>query len=427
MRNGLDDLILPPALPETNIGRDTDTMLAAVSPVHHHDLALSSSYRSHSPSTSSSSTFSLSQDLDFDRDMAFSGDSEAARRLLIPSSDQFCYPQPPATLSQQMLYTSQPTSLPTNQSWMSLPLFAQQNDSHANTLPPNNIYSPCHPGFFSSGGGVIPPTPQAIETPSFFSNLPSQPQQGFLAATTPSHATSYSSHESNATSLSRSCSPAPLTKTASAAPFPSSTLTEVKNSSPTPQPCQPTISSQPLSQSPISLHSYGIPVPRTSPEAPPTWRCAYPNCSSRALFTRGCDLRKHFNRHSKHLFCRVQGCPQSGPRILEGVTGGNANGFRGRLGGLAFGGGGGGFSSKKDRARHEAKHNPRILCEWVGAGGERCARKFSRVDNMKDHVRRIHRKGQIGEASANANSSERSDRDVAAQGLRDVSAISMAS
>ena len=54
----------------------------------------------------------------------------------------------------------------------------------------------------------------------------------------------------------------------------------------------------------------------------------------------------------------------------------------------------GGFSSKKDRARHEAKHNPRILCEWMGEGGERCGRRFSRVDNMKDHVRRIHRKGQ---------------------------------
>jgi len=65
---------------------------------------------------------------------------------------------------------------------------------------------------------------------------------------------------------------------------------------------------------------------------------------------------------------------------------------------VAFGaavGGGGGFSSKKDRVRHEAKHNPRILCEWIGADGGMCGRKFSRVDNMKDHVRRIHRKGQV--------------------------------
>jgi hypothetical protein len=46
-----------------------------------------------------------------------------------------------------------------------------------------------------------------------------------------------------------------------------------------------------------------------------------------------------------------------------------------------------GFSSKKDRARHEAKHNPGIICEAAG-----CGRVFSRVDNMKDHVKRIHRR-----------------------------------
>jgi hypothetical protein len=37
----------------------------------------------------------------------------------------------------------------------------------------------------------------------------------------------------------------------------------------------------------------------------------------------------------------------------------------------------GGFSSEKDRARHEAKHDPKIVCEWDG-----CSRVFSRVDNM---------------------------------------------
>jgi hypothetical protein len=89
-------------------------------------------------------------------------------------------------------------------------------------------------------------------------------------------------------------------------------------------------------------------------------------------------LRKHYRRHSKHLFCRYEGCPQA----TEG-----------------------GFSSKKDRARHEQKHDPNILCEWEG-----CDRLFSRVDNMvskelmrlrkpfylpalqKDHVRRVHKK-----------------------------------
>ncbi|KAJ5502879.1 hypothetical protein N7463_005753 [Penicillium fimorum] len=97
-----------------------------------------------------------------------------------------------------------------------------------------------------------------------------------------------------------------------------------------------------------------------------TWRCAYPGCSSKSLFHRGCDLRKHFNRHRKYLFCRYEGCPQSAKN---------------------------GFSSKKDRARHEAKHNPGVFCEWKG-----CGKVFSRVDNMKDHVRRIHRKGEAGKA-----------------------------
>ncbi|KIW00391.1 uncharacterized protein PV09_08100 [Verruconis gallopava] len=92
-----------------------------------------------------------------------------------------------------------------------------------------------------------------------------------------------------------------------------------------------------------------------------TWSCNYPGCTSRAVFTRGCDLRKHHKRHTKSFFCRYPGCSQST---------------------------GGGFSSKKDLARHEAKHNPGVVCEWDG-----CDRVFSRVDNMRDHVKRIHLKG----------------------------------
>ncbi|KXG54530.1 Zinc finger, C2H2 [Penicillium griseofulvum] len=108
------------------------------------------------------------------------------------------------------------------------------------------------------------------------------------------------------------------------------------------------------------LSNYGIKTDDGS------WRCAYKGCSSKSVFHRGCDLRKHFNRHRKHLFCRYEGCPQSTKN---------------------------GFSSKKDRARHEAKHNPDVFCEWEG-----CGKVFSRVDNMKDHVRRIHRKGETGRA-----------------------------
>jgi len=98
-----------------------------------------------------------------------------------------------------------------------------------------------------------------------------------------------------------------------------------------------------------------------------TWRCTYPGCVSRRTFKRECDLRKHFRYHRKHLFCREAGCPQA-------TTGG--------------------FSTEKDRARHEAKHKPKVICTWKG-----CEKIFSRVDNMNDHVRRIHHKLSRGQNS----------------------------
>jgi hypothetical protein len=127
------------------------------------------------------------------------------------------------------------------------------------------------------------------------------------------------------------------------------------------------------------LSSYGTLSPTTN-----TWRCAYPGCSSKALFARPCDLRKHFHRHSKAFFCRYDGCPQSEALATmaepQPFTAPSSNGGK-SIGPSA------GFSSQKDRARHEAKHNPGIVCEWDG-----CDRKFSRRDNMLDHLRRIHGK-----------------------------------
>ena len=116
----------------------------------------------------------------------------------------------------------------------------------------------------------------------------------------------------------------------------------------------PSDTSRSVSPSPADLHNFGIPLSDGK-----SWRCGYPHCSSQAIFTRGCDLRKHFRRHTKSLFCRHDKCPQSRE---------------------------GGFSSKKDRDRHESRHAPQIRCTHHD-----CGRVFSRVDNMKDHVRRIHR------------------------------------
>jgi hypothetical protein len=101
---------------------------------------------------------------------------------------------------------------------------------------------------------------------------------------------------------------------------------------------------RPISPGSPDLRAYGY------PNADGSWSCAYEGCTSRAIFTRGCDLRKHYKRHTKSFFCRHEGCPQAT---------------------------GGGFSSKKDLARHEAKHNPGVICEFPG-----CDRVFSRVDNM---------------------------------------------
>ena len=93
-----------------------------------------------------------------------------------------------------------------------------------------------------------------------------------------------------------------------------------------------------------AIDNYGYKKPDGS------WSCAWPDCKSRAHLVRACDLRKHYRRHLKLFLCRYHGCPKS---IKNG------------------------FSAPKDRARHEAKHNPSIPCEW-----KNCDRVFSRVDNM---------------------------------------------
>ena len=79
--------------------------------------------------------------------------------------------------------------------------------------------------------------------------------------------------------------------------------------------------SRSTSPNPADLSNFGILLPDGR-----SWRCAYAGCTSNARFTRGCDLRKHYHRHTKSLFCRHEYCPQSKE---------------------------GGFSSKKDLVRYE--------------------------------------------------------------------------
>lgn len=176
MTYSLEDLILPSTLPETNNVLDCDTMLTGGSTVHDHDLAVPCSHRPQSPSVSSSSRNSISYDFDFDSDMAFHGDEEAARQLTFSSSHQPYYSQPVAMAPQQLLYASQHTPVASQQSWLSLPSFTQQQSPYNSALPPNGICSSFDPNAFASGGGVISP-------PSFYNQHHSQSQHGYLSAT----------------------------------------------------------------------------------------------------------------------------------------------------------------------------------------------------------------------------------------------------
>ena len=81
------------------------------------------------------------------------------------------------------------------------------------------------------------------------------------------------------------------------APWPSLHPDDVEASSDT---------SRSTSPNPADLHNFGIPLPDGR-----SWRCAYSGCTSQARFIRGCDLRKHYRRHTKSLFCRHEDCPQS--------------------------------------------------------------------------------------------------------------------
>ncbi|RYP10994.1 hypothetical protein DL764_000291 [Monosporascus ibericus] len=101
-------------------------------------------------------------------------------------------------------------------------------------------------------------------------------------------------------------------------------------------------------------------------------QCTFQNCKSTTVFTIGRDFRRHYRQHFKRFFCRYEECPQSTDDPGDAGTKG--------------------FATRKDRARHEAKHNPAIRCQWQNRNGGQCTRTFSRMDNMRDHYRRIHEK-----------------------------------
>lgn len=218
------------------------------------------------------------------------------------------------------------------------PLHSISHRSSLGQPQPGGYYSP-QPDYRPTVASTYPPQPywtshpaQMAHTHPSYSTYP--PPTGTLAPTAAFQATSSPMYSSQMSSTRASRSPSASSTGGLAIPTSRTATTDSSR----------TALSRSLSPSAPDLRAYGYPNKNG------TWTCAYPGCTSRAVFTRGCDLRKHHKRHTKSFFCRHEGCPQAT---------------------------GGGFSSKKDLARHEAKHNPGVMCEWQG-----CDRVFSRVDNM---------------------------------------------
>ncbi|OGM45229.1 hypothetical protein ABOM_005892 [Aspergillus bombycis] len=100
-------------------------------------------------------------------------------------------------------------------------------------------------------------------------------------------------------------------------------------------------------------------------------KCPVPGRST-ARLTTAQGSQRHYRQHARSFFCHYENCPQSAPDPQSPSKRG--------------------FATRKDRDRHEAKHKPEIRCNWRNQQGEQCTRLFSRMDNMRDHVRRIHRR-----------------------------------
>ncbi|KAE8314830.1 hypothetical protein BDV41DRAFT_587056 [Aspergillus transmontanensis] len=101
-------------------------------------------------------------------------------------------------------------------------------------------------------------------------------------------------------------------------------------------------------------------------------KCPIPGFKSTARLATPQDIRRPHRQQAKRFFCHYENCPQSVPDPQSPSKRG--------------------FATRKDRDRHEAKHKPEIRCQWRNQYGEQCTRLFSRMDNMRDHVRRIHRR-----------------------------------
>lgn len=124
-------------------------------------------------------------------------------------------------------------------------------------------------------------------------------------------------------------------------------------------------------------------LPKSGSERAKLWR-TFPEdrFPSAGDFSGSYRESKRRKSHRDLYFCRFKGCARAQP--IEGIED--------KASGTTAISEWAGFPNQKDRGRHEASHKPQIRCEWDEAGKGRCPRFFSRVDNMRDHVRRMHKK-----------------------------------
>lgn len=109
------------------------------------------------------------------------------------------------------------------------------------------------------------------------------------------------------------------------------------------------------------------PVSVTSPpqQLPRRYSCEYESCGHKE-FDRPCDLNKHLKTHNKHLECDFD--PNGGCQMK--------------------------FSTEKDRKRHKVtvheKQRPHVCHICVKEGAEGKEGRFSRKDNLKIHIKKVH-------------------------------------
>lgn len=125
----------------------------------------------------------------------------------------------------------------------------------------------------------------------------------------------------------------------------------------TPASLSPLSSGGQIPQTPASLESSPPPpAPEPVQNSDSTWACPQPGCTHPG-HKRRCDARKHYKSHTKPYACRVKGC-----------------GYR--------------SSNAKDRERHYDTRHAKTRHPACPAPG--CGVLKSRVDNMRDHIRRKH-------------------------------------